>query len=113
MRYPRESGPPARTVLALRIQQRRWTYEEFVAYADKFARAHGEAGTISARRGAPRNTTRAKLPERAVTSGGTKSGNGMAPGGRGRSVRSLGRCLGGTTRSRMMPVEESSCSSAD
>ena len=40
---------PARTVLELRIRQRRQTYEEFVEYVETFAREYGEKGTLSIR----------------------------------------------------------------
>ena len=39
----------ARTVLELRIRERRLTFEEFVQYAETFAREHGECGTLSIR----------------------------------------------------------------
>lgn len=39
----------ARTVLELRIRERRQTFEEFVEYAETFAREHGERGTLSLR----------------------------------------------------------------
>jgi 8-oxo-dGTP diphosphatase len=39
----------ARTVLELRIRQRRQTFEEFSEYVEKFAREHGEKGTLSVR----------------------------------------------------------------
>lgn len=39
----------ARTVLELRIRERRQTFEEFVEYAETFAREHGERGTLSVR----------------------------------------------------------------
>jgi 8-oxo-dGTP pyrophosphatase MutT (NUDIX family) len=40
---------PARTVLELRIRQRRQTFEEFSEYVEVFAREHGEKGTLSTR----------------------------------------------------------------
>jgi 8-oxo-dGTP diphosphatase len=40
---------PARTVLELRIRQRRQTFEEFVEYVEEFAREYGEKGTLSIR----------------------------------------------------------------
>jgi 8-oxo-dGTP pyrophosphatase MutT (NUDIX family) len=40
---------PARTLLEQLIRERVQTYDEFVSYAEKFAREHGEAGTISVR----------------------------------------------------------------
>lgn len=39
----------ARTVLELKIRERRQTFEEFVEYAEMFAREHGERGTLSLR----------------------------------------------------------------
>lgn len=39
----------ARTVLELRIRERRQTFEEFSEYAEKFAREHDERGTLSVR----------------------------------------------------------------
>ncbi|MGH2360752.1 MAG: hypothetical protein ACRDGM_09470, partial [bacterium] len=39
----------ARTVLALRIRERRQTFEEFAEYAATFAREHDERGTLSVR----------------------------------------------------------------
>lgn len=38
-----------RTMLELRIRERRQTFEEFVEYAETFAREHGEPGTLSLR----------------------------------------------------------------
>ncbi|HEY0639833.1 MAG TPA: hypothetical protein VGD67_19475 [Pseudonocardiaceae bacterium] len=38
-----------RTVLELKIRERRQTYEEFVEFAERFAREHGEVGTLSLR----------------------------------------------------------------
>jgi 8-oxo-dGTP pyrophosphatase MutT (NUDIX family) len=50
---PRESTAPrmstARTVLEKRIKDRRQTFEEFVSYAERFAREHQEDGTLSLR----------------------------------------------------------------
>ena len=43
------SSRSTRTVLELRIRQRRQTFEEFVQYAEVFAREHGERGTLSLR----------------------------------------------------------------
>ncbi|MFB9908483.1 hypothetical protein [Allokutzneria oryzae] len=45
------SGPtkPPRTVLERLIRQRRQTFEEFVEYAETFAREHAEPGTLSVR----------------------------------------------------------------
>ncbi|MGH3806076.1 MAG: NUDIX hydrolase [Pseudonocardiaceae bacterium] len=40
---------PARTVLELRIRQRRQTFEEFSEYVETFARKYGEKGTLSIR----------------------------------------------------------------
>jgi 8-oxo-dGTP diphosphatase len=40
---------PARTVLELRIRQQRQTFEEFSKYVERFAREHGEKGTLSIR----------------------------------------------------------------
>lgn len=40
---------PARTVLERRIRERRLTFEEFVEFAETFARQHGEPGTLSVR----------------------------------------------------------------
>jgi 8-oxo-dGTP pyrophosphatase MutT (NUDIX family) len=40
---------PARTLLELRIRQRRQTFEEFSEYVEEFAREHGESGTLSVR----------------------------------------------------------------
>jgi ADP-ribose pyrophosphatase YjhB (NUDIX family) len=39
----------ARTVLEERIKERRQTFEEFVRYAERFAREHHEGGTLSLR----------------------------------------------------------------
>ncbi|WP_246843327.1 hypothetical protein [Allokutzneria sp. NRRL B-24872] len=46
-----ESGStkPPRTMLELLIRQRRQTFEEFVEYAETFAREHAEPGTLSVR----------------------------------------------------------------
>lgn len=41
--------PRGRTVLEEQIRARRMTFEEFVGYAEKFAREHGEPGTLSLR----------------------------------------------------------------
>lgn len=63
---------PARTVLEREIRDRRLTYEEFVEFAERFGREHGEAGTLSVRHvqrlaagrvGVPRPAT-ARLLER-------------------------------------------------
>ena len=35
-----------RTVLEQQIRARRMTFEEFVSYAEMFARQHGEPGTL-------------------------------------------------------------------
>lgn len=43
------SHKPARTVLEQLIRGRNQTYEEFVEFAEKFAREHGEVGTLSVR----------------------------------------------------------------
>ncbi len=43
------SGSPARTLLGLRIQQRRLTFEEFAEQLETFARESGEVGTLSSR----------------------------------------------------------------
>ena len=40
---------PYRTVLEQKIRERRMTLEEFAAYAENFAREHGEPGTLSLR----------------------------------------------------------------
>lgn len=40
---------PYRTVLEQKIRERRMTLEEFAAYAETFAREHGEPGTLSLR----------------------------------------------------------------
>jgi 8-oxo-dGTP pyrophosphatase MutT (NUDIX family) len=40
---------PARTVLELRIRQRRQTFEEFSEYVEEFARKYDEKGTLSIR----------------------------------------------------------------
>lgn len=40
---------PARTLLEQKIRQRRLTFEEFAAFAEHFARSHGEPGTLSVR----------------------------------------------------------------
>lgn len=40
---------PYRTVLEQKIRERRMTLEEFVTYAENFAREHGEPGTLSLR----------------------------------------------------------------
>lgn len=40
---------PVRTVLKQKIRERRLTYDEFVEYAEVFAREHGEPGTLSRR----------------------------------------------------------------
>ncbi|MPY81079.1 MAG: hypothetical protein GEV04_22140 [Actinophytocola sp.] len=40
---------PARTVLERRIRERRLTFEEFVEFAETFARQHNEPGTLSVR----------------------------------------------------------------
>ncbi|WP_309110352.1 hypothetical protein [Saccharothrix sp.] len=42
-------GKRARTVLEAEIRSRQMTFEEFVEYAENFARDHGEAGTLSLR----------------------------------------------------------------
>lgn len=39
----------ARTLLERLIRERRQTFEEFVEYAEQFARGHGESGTLSVR----------------------------------------------------------------
>lgn len=39
----------ARTVLEQKIRERRKTFEEFAEYAERFAREHNEAGTLSVR----------------------------------------------------------------
>lgn len=46
------NGPhrrPARTVLEQRIRERRQTFEEFAEAAERYARDHGEVGTLSVR----------------------------------------------------------------
>jgi len=43
------SGAAARTALEQRIRDRRLTFEEFVAFAETFARENGEDGTLSLR----------------------------------------------------------------
>lgn len=40
---------PARTELARQIRQRRMTFQEFIEYAERFARENGEVGTLSFR----------------------------------------------------------------
>jgi hypothetical protein len=40
---------PFRTVLEQKIRERRMTFEEFVAYAETYAREHREPGTLSVR----------------------------------------------------------------
>lgn len=40
---------PFRTVLEQKIRERRQTFEEFVAYAENYAREHGEPGTLGLR----------------------------------------------------------------
>jgi 8-oxo-dGTP pyrophosphatase MutT (NUDIX family) len=47
MRGRNTATRPARTVLELRIRQRRQTFEEFSEYVEVFAREHGEKGTLS------------------------------------------------------------------
>jgi len=42
-------GEATRTVLERRIRERRQTFEEFVAFAETFARKNGEVGTLSVR----------------------------------------------------------------
>lgn len=44
-----KAGAPLRTVLAERIKSRGETLEEFAEYAERFAREHGEPGTLSLR----------------------------------------------------------------
>ena len=44
-----DGGVPARTVLEQRIRERRLTFEEFVEFAENFAREHNEPGTLSVR----------------------------------------------------------------
>jgi hypothetical protein len=44
----KETGAP-RSVLEQRIRERQQTFEEFAEYAEKFARDHGEPGTLSVR----------------------------------------------------------------
>jgi hypothetical protein len=45
----RVTEPTARTLLELLIRQRRESFEEFAAFAERFARQHHEAGTLSVR----------------------------------------------------------------
>ncbi|KAA9162596.1 transcriptional regulator [Amycolatopsis acidicola] len=49
MRTSAVRQPPARTVLEREIRGRRLTLGEFVDFADRFAREHGESGTVSLR----------------------------------------------------------------
>jgi tetratricopeptide (TPR) repeat protein len=48
---PEQNGAikPPRTLLEQLIRERRQTFEEFAEYAEKFARDHGEPGTLSVR----------------------------------------------------------------
>ncbi len=45
----RDEGRPPSTLLAAKIRDLGMTLDEFVSYAEQFAREHGERGTISAR----------------------------------------------------------------
>lgn len=47
--HGRRSARPFRTVLEEQIRERRMTLEEFVEYAERFARENGEPGTLSIR----------------------------------------------------------------
>jgi 8-oxo-dGTP pyrophosphatase MutT (NUDIX family) len=44
-----DASEPARTMLEQQVRARRQTFEEFVEFAERFARDHGEAGTLSVR----------------------------------------------------------------
>lgn len=47
--HSRPLRQPARTLLGHLIRERRMTNEEFVAYVERFAREHGETGTLTLR----------------------------------------------------------------
>lgn len=90
----------ARTVLELRIRERRQTFEEFIEYAETFARERGERGTLS-------------LRHLQRLTGGHRSG-GNPPGHLRPATARLLEHIFGTTIEQLLapPTEEVSGSSA-